>query len=404
MVRFELKKVFSRFKNKMAVVILCVLMIVVSLLTMNRVYFTDENGNHTSGMQAAKSLREEKNQWRGYVTDKVLKKVLKEREEIYQTKEVLSEENTKEQDKAYAKTQGISSIVEMINTAFSPWRDYDGFAIDRIYPEEAARVYERRISNLKEWLDSGEEYFPEGQKEFLIRQYETLETPFYYEYYEGWSALLQNISTFLLMLALIIGFLVSGIFSDEFVTKADSIFFSTKAGRNRAIVSKIKAGFFIVTGFYVVFVMLYTFIVLFALGMEGAGCPIQWDMWRSVYHVTFFEGYLFIVAGGYVGTLFASALAMIVSAAVHSTAAAVIMPFMVLCAFPFLSRIITLPGMCSFFPDQLLDIYNSLKESVLVEIGGKVMDTAGVILPVYLFASGVLFPVLYLIYKRAEVK
>ena len=223
MVRFELKKVFSRFKNKMAVVILCVLMIVVSLLTMNRVYYTDENGNQTSGMQAAKSLREEKNQWRGYVTDKVLKKVLKEREEIYQTKEVLSEENTKEQDKAYAKTQGISSIVEMINTAFSPWRDYDGFAIDRISPEEAARVYERRISNLKEWLDSGEEYFPEGQKEFLIRQYETLETPFYYEYYEGWSALLQNISTFLLMLALIIGFLVSGIFSDEFVTKADSI-------------------------------------------------------------------------------------------------------------------------------------------------------------------------------------
>ena len=142
MVRFELKKVFSRFKNKMAVVILCVLMIVVSLLTMNRVYYTDENGNHTSGMQAAKSLREEKNQWRGYVTDKVLKKVLKEREEIYQTKEVLSEENTKEQDKAYAKTQGISSIVEMINTAFSPWRDYDGFAIDRISPEEAARVYE----------------------------------------------------------------------------------------------------------------------------------------------------------------------------------------------------------------------------------------------------------------------
>ena len=44
MVRFELKKVFSRFKNKMAVVILCVLMIVVSLLTMNRVYYTDENG------------------------------------------------------------------------------------------------------------------------------------------------------------------------------------------------------------------------------------------------------------------------------------------------------------------------------------------------------------------------
>lgn len=404
MVRFELKKVFSKFKNKMAVVILCILMIVVSLLTMNRVYYTDGNGNHISGVQAAKSLREEKNQWKGYVTDKVLKKVIKEREEIYQLNEALPEDNIEEQNKAYAKSQGMSSIVELINMAFSPWRDYNGFAIDHISPDEATTVYERRISNLKEYLESGEEYFPARQKEFLIRQYETLETPFYYEYFEGWSALLQNISTFLLMLALIIGFLVSGIFSDEFVTKADSIYFSTKAGRNKAIVAKIKAGFLIVTGFYVIFVILYTLIVLCALGMDGAGCPIQWDMWRSVYHVTFFEGYLLIVAGGYVGTLFAAILAMIVSAWVHSTAAAVIMPFMILCAFPFLSRIITLPGMCSFFPDQLLEIYNSLKESALVEVGGKVMDTAGVILPVYFLASVGLFPVLYLIYKRAEVK
>lgn len=404
MVRFELKKVFSKFKNKMAVVILCILMIVVSLLTMNRVYYTDGNGNHISGVQAAKSLRKEKNQWKGYVTDKVLKKVIKEREEIYQLNEALPEDNIEEQNKAYAKSQGMSSIVELINMAFSPWRDYNGFAIDHISPDEATTVYERRISNLKEYLESGEEYFPARQKEFLIRQYETLETPFYYEYFEGWSALLQNISTFLLMLALIIGFLVSGIFSDEFVTKADSIYFSTKAGRNKAIVAKIKAGFLIVTGFYVIFVILYTLIVLCALGMDGAGCPIQWDMWRSVYHVTFFEGYLLIVAGGYVGTLFAAILAMIVSAWVHSTAAAVIMPFMILCAFPFLSRIITLPGMCSFFPDQLLEIYNSLKESALVEVGGKVMDTAGVILPVYFLASVGLFPVLYLIYKRAEVK
>lgn len=388
----------------MAVVILCILMIVVSLLTMNRVYYTDGNGNHISGVQAAKSLREEKNQWKGYVTDKVLKKVIKEREEIYQLNEALPEDNIEEQNKAYAKSQGMSSIVELINMAFSPWRDYNGFAIDHISPDEATTVYERRISNLKEYLESGEEYFPARQKEFLIRQYETLETPFYYEYFEGWSALLQNISTFLLMLALIIGFLVSGIFSDEFVTKADSIYFSTKAGRNKAIVAKIKAGFLIVTGFYVIFVILYTLIVLCALGMDGAGCPIQWDMWRSVYHVTFFEGYLLIVAGGYVGTLFAAILAMIVSAWVHSTAAAVIMPFMILCAFPFLSRIITLPGMCSFFPDQLLEIYNSLKESALVEVGGKVMGTAGVILPVYFLASVGLFPVLYLIYKRAEVK
>lgn len=58
----------------------------------------------------------------------------------------------------------------------------------------------------------------------MIQKYEELKTPFYYEYMDGWAALLQNISTFILLMALVIGFLVSGIFSDEFQSKADSIF------------------------------------------------------------------------------------------------------------------------------------------------------------------------------------
>ena len=127
-------------------------------------------------------------------------------------------------------------------------------------------------------------------------------------------------------------------------------------------------------------------------------------MWRSVYNITFFQAYLFIVAGGYIGTLLASTLTMLTSALSRSTATAVIVPFVVLCVFPFLSRIITLPGFCSFFPDQLLNIYNDLKESALVEIGGKVMTTAAVIMPVYAIISLILQPVLYHVYRRTEIR
>ncbi|MFR1055556.1 MAG: hypothetical protein ACLSFB_14815 [[Clostridium] scindens] len=163
--------------------------------------------------------------------------------------------------------------------------------------------------------------------------------------------MLQNISTFILILALIIGFLVSGIFSDEFQAKADSIFFSSKLGRNKAILSKMGAGFLITSVFYIVFVLLYTFIVLWALGADGANCPIQLDLWRSIYNITFFQAYLLIAAGGYIGTLFASTLSMLVSAAARSTATAIIVPFILLCAFPFFeqdhyiaSDLLVLPG------------------------------------------------------------
>lgn len=403
MLRFEVKKVFSKSKNKIAVIALLVILIITSILTINRVEYVDENGNKSVGILAAKNLREAKNEWSGYLTEDVLKAVLEENKTINNSKEALSDD-IQEQDKAYSKKQGISGIIDVINNAFSEYREYNYFAVNQVSGEEVKNIYQRRISTLQEWLDSGEETFTENQKNFMIQQYENLETPFYYEYVDGWAALLQNISTFILILALVIGFLVSGIFSDEFQIKADSIFFSTRLGRNKGVLAKMSAGICITSIFYVVFVLLYTFIVLLVLGVDGANCPVQLDLWRSIYNVTFLQAYLFIVSGGYVGTLFASILAMLVSAITRSTATAIIMPFIVLCAFPFLSRIITLPEVCSFFPDQLLEIYIDIKESGFIELGGKVMTIAAVIVPIYAAVCLILQPVLYKVYKKAEIK
>lgn len=403
MFRFEIKKVFFKPKNKLAVILLLIALVITSILTINRVEYVDENGDHSVGIAASRNLREAKNKWAGYLTEDILRKVLEENRTINNSKEALSDEIV-EQDKAYAKKQGIEGILDVINSAFSEFRDYNPYAADHVLDNEVGEIYERRISTLKNWLDTGEEAFTKEEKDFLIQNYENLKTPFYYEYIDGWSALLQNISTFILILALVIGFLVSGIFSDEFQTKADSIFFSTKLGRNKGVLSKMGVGFMITSVFYLFFVLLYTGIVLLVLGTDGANCPIQLDLWRSVYNITILQAYLLIVLGGYVGTLFASILAMLISAITHSTTTAIIVPFVILCAFPFLSRIITLPQLCSFFPDQLLEIYIDIKESGLINLGGKVTTIASFIIPLYAIICLILQPVLYKIYRKAEIK
>ena len=403
MLKFEVKKVFSKPKNKIAVMLLFVVLVVTSILTINRVEYVDENGNHSVGIKASRNLRETKNKWAGYLTEDTLRKALEENTTINNSKEAMSEDIA-EQDKAYAKYQGIAGIIDIINSAFSEFRDYNPYAANSVSADEVGTVYERRLSTLKNWMNSGEETYTEEEQKFLIQQYEKLKTPFYYEYADGWAALLQNISTFILILALIIGFFVSGIFSDEFQTKADSIFFSSKLGRNKGVLSKMGAGMMIVSVFYIVFVVLYTAIVLFVLGADGANCPIQLDLWRSVYNVTFLQAYLFIVLGGYVGTLFASLLAMLVSSVTRSTTTAIIVPFIILCAFPFLSRIITLPQLCLFFPDQLLEVYVDMKESGLVNLGGKVTTVAAFIIPLYTVICLILQPILYRSYSKAEVK
>lgn len=342
------------------------------MLTINRVEYVDENGNHSTGIAAAQKLRAEKNQWAGYLTEDVFRSVYRERKAINSE---MAGDSIEEENKAYHHIQATESIADLINSANSPWREYDYFAVENITEDEAAKVYEKRISGLEEWMNSGEEEFTDAEKEFLTDQYESLDTPFYYEDFDGWNALLQNLPTFLMILALFVGFFVSGIFSDEFQTKADAVFFSAKLGRSRAIWSKIGAGFLISTAFYVVFVALHTAIVLLVLG-----------------------------AGGYVGTLFASAAAMLISVLTRSTVIAIIVPFVILCFFPFLSRIIPLPQVCAFFPDRLMDIYNEIRDFALVNVGGKITTISRVIVPVYGAAAVVLLPVVYGLFRKAEIK
>ena len=65
MLKFEIKKVFSKARNKVAVLVLLVVLVVVSMLTINRIEYTDASGNSSTGITAATKLRQDRNQWAG---------------------------------------------------------------------------------------------------------------------------------------------------------------------------------------------------------------------------------------------------------------------------------------------------------------------------------------------------
>ena len=145
MLKFEVKKVFSKPKNIIAVMLLFVVLVVTSVLTINRVEYVDENGNHSVGIKASRNLREAKNKWAGYLTEDTLRKALEENTTINNSKEAMSEDIA-EQDKAYAKYQGIAGIIDIIdiiNSAFSEFRDYNPYAANSVSADEVGTVYER---------------------------------------------------------------------------------------------------------------------------------------------------------------------------------------------------------------------------------------------------------------------
>lgn len=402
MVKYELKKVFSKSKNRVVLVMLIIVSLILCIVTVNRIRYTTPEGQTKTGILATKKLREDRTKWKGPLTIERLQEVVKLNDEINNSEEYLTDSN-ESQNKMYAQKQEFEEISSIINEAFSEWGEYDPYAIDSVTTDEVATLYERRVTNLENWLESGEEHFSPNKKAYLIQQYSELKVPFVYNYSAGWSALLQTISTLFLIVALGIGFFVSGIFSDEFNSKADSIFFSTKYGRSKAVLSKIITGFIIITTTFFAIMTLYTIICILFLGIDGWNSPLQLDMWRSTYNITFLQAYCLMVTGAYIGTLFASCLSMMVSALSRSTPSAIIVPFVVLCVFPFLSRIITLPQVCSLLPDQLLEIYITLRDVTLIDVGGRVFSTVSVCLALYSVLSMMMIPVLYRVYRKSEL-
>lgn len=407
MLRYELKKVFSKTANKIGFLILTVVLIIVSYFAVTYVDYVDEDGNNRTGIIAVRSLRDMKNQWAGYITEDVLSKVIVQNALVNASAEYQSND-VQENNKAYSKKQGFSDIRDMINHAFCGFREYNYYRADSVTTEEVSEFYTKRISNLEEWLysDEAKDQFTDMEKQFLIKQYEQLEIPLYYEYADGWIALLEYAPSIIMLTVLITSFFVSGIFSNEFQLKADAIYFSTKYGRNKAVKSKVEAGGIIITIIYWVVVLLYSAIVLGILGADGANCAIQagFGSWKSFYNITYFENYLLTMVGGYIGSLFILTISMLISAKTKSTVLSVTVPFIFVFLPSFLSGFSALTEILGLLPDQLLQMNVAIKYFNLYQFGDRVIGAVPIIMILYAVLYVLMVPILYRVYQKAEIK
>lgn len=405
MLLFEIKKVFLKPANKIALVLLAGVLAAACYCAVVSVEYVDEEGETAAGAEAARLLRSKKMEWAGFLTEDVLAEVIRQNAFINASEEYLAQD-VRENNKAYAKKQGFSDIRDMINRAFCGFKEYNYYRADSISENEVSSFYANRVFRLKEWLYSEEAQYrySEEEKQFLIGQYERLEEPLYYEYADGWGALLEFAPSVIMIMVLLLGFPISGIFSNEFQWKSDAVFFSSKHGRDKAVASKVSAGFCIVTGIYWIAVAVYSAVVLGILGTEGAGCAVQMSHWKSFYNINFLEAYLLTIGGGYIGSLFMLTLSMLVSAKTHSPVLSAAIPFLLIFLPSFADSFSVFSDMLGLFPDQLLQMGRALDYFNLYRIGGKIVGAVPVLLGVYGAGYFLMPPILYRMYRKSEVR
>lgn len=404
---FEVKKVFSRRGNKVAFLILLAAIMVIFIQALGSILYVNSDGNVISGIAAAQNLRNDKKQWSGELSEEVLERVIAYNREINNSAENLSSDY-RENNKAEAKKQGYQDIRDLLNITFSPIQAYDYFLIDSLSSDRVGELYEKRIANLEEWLDTDDKNreYSDAEKDFLLEKFRQLETPLYYTSADGWKTLLEYAPTIMLMVTIILGFFVSDIFTNEFQTKADAVFFSAKLGRSKGVSAKIRAGFTIITTLFWGAMLLYTVALLMAMGTDGAFCYIQTDPngWHSFYNITYLQAYLLTLLGGYLGCLFLLTLAMLASAKSRSPIVGVIIPFVLPALSSVLSGFSALRPFLKLWPDQLFQFSETLYTYDLYTFGGKVIGAIPVIFALYLVLYCILLPVLYHEYRKTKMR
>lgn len=407
MVGYELKKVFFRTGNKLALLLL-ICVVGVTCFFATDVSYVNENGEKESGPAAVDKLKTAQKEWTGYLDEAKIRQAIAENKRIRETPEAMSKDY-RENDMAYSWGQGIMEIRNLLNASYANgFREYDYYRADSLSEADAAGFYTNRTELLLAWLKTeAKDQFSEAEKEYLIRQYESIQTPWYYDYMKGWTQLFEFAPTVIMITMLILGYLVAGIFSNEFVWKADAVYFSSMYGRNKATAAKIKAGFCVVTIIYWAVIIAYTGIVLLYLGTDGLMCPIQADRsgWKSFYNISVGQKYLLIVLGGYIGCLFISFLCMLVSAKTKSAVVAAMIPVILIFVPSFLGNINSpvINKILGLLPDQLLQIGMAMNLFNLYTVGNRVFGSVPVLLVLYTVLTALLLPLMYREYCRKQI-
>lgn len=397
--KYELKKIFSKKPNQVVLAVAVLLAVVFSIFSIRSIRYVDKQGVlHEGTLTAARCLASDKNQWKGTLTGEKIASVVKSRKEM----DAKYPEDIP--DTAFGETiqsyNDISDFVINIMTPDSPW---DKSVLYQLTDEQMGELYNIYKNNM---LKMSDEYgkTPEQQK-FLMKQYEKIQMPITYEAPVSWDTMILYAETYEMVLAIVIGFLTAGIFAEEFRNRAESVYYSTKYGRSKATKNKILAGILTTTIVYWTGAGILTLISFTVMGTSGIHTPYQLMFPYSIYSMTFGQYYLLILICGYIASLLTASTAMLTTAKMHTPYVAVCIPFFMLCVLPFIAR--ALPSFAAFFnlmPCVLTNILNCARTPILYQIGNTVFRQIPLVITLYTALSILLLPFAYRCYCRYGLK
>lgn len=400
MLKCELKKVFSKTVNKVMIIAVIFIAVILSFLAAGSILYTDTKGESASGISkitAGRRLAEDKNQWKGVLT---AEKIAGLAQDYHELKQKYPEQQYPQgiPDEEYGGTvQSRWDILEFAARVYTTESDF--YDVSRLAEEDLTHIYDTYTDNLRKMeKEYGET--PE-QEEFLREQSGKIKVPFTYEAYDSWDTMAMYVQTYVVVLAIAIGFLAAGIFDEEFRNHAELVYFASKYGRTKATVNKIAAGMITATIVYWLGIGVLSLASFVIMGVSGFDTPYQILEPYSVYVITQGQRYLLIVICGYIASLLAASVTMLVTAKTHNEKVAVCIPFFMYFVMLFIAGALSdVTKIVYFTPDVLVNILRALRTLHFFQFGNVIFLQVPFVMALYFVISLILLPFIYGGYSR----
>lgn len=409
LVKFELKKIFTK-KMNIIVFIVCLFLITI-LFGLSGIDFfaSDELGNNYKGQEAINLRKEQIAQLKGTLTNERITEEIKDLQDLRKNPDNLVVNSYGEEDfskKIY--NEYLDNRLNLLANINKVYAGYNSSYIDEILKvdlENTENFYTLRQNVIKESLNqdySGKTY-TDKEKDFWIEKSSKVETPFEYDFYYGWS---NTFNSYQMTVVTIIAVCIclSSIFSGEYQSGADNIILTSKYGKSKAITAKIIASIIFATIVFVIYLIFSVGSVLLMFGTDGWNLPIQIMNILSVYPLTFLEAFLYNVVISYAILLGMVGLTLFLSSKLKGSIAVFIIDIAII-MIPSFFRITSPFGLWNktllLMPYN--SIFNNFSKIVSYQFGNIVIDLPLMTILTYLVVMFITFILARRIFRKHQV-
>ena len=168
--------------------------------------------------------------------------------------------------------------------------------------------------------------------------------------------------------------------------------------------AKIRAGLIIATVVYGIGIGLLSIISFSVMGISGASTAYQFSQPYAIYSVTFGQMYGILVLSGYIASLLAASVSMLIASKTKTMSIAIVAPAILFYVSPFVGRALPFRTFFSLTPDQLMNIVNCARIPYIYQVGTIVFRQIPFIIVFYAVISVAFLPLVYRNYHKLLLK